>query len=98
MNIHELNLLALGVVWTFWMWLTIGAIRAKVSWFPFTLVVPLVLSVVAIAINRWPPWGTALVTAIHALLWLYVLFLWLQLRRSRRMASHECADEDRDRS
>src|SRR4051812_48602030 len=98
MNIHGLNILALGVVWTFWLWFTIGAIRARVSWFPFTLVAPLVLSVVAIAINRRPPWGTALVTAIHAALWLYVLFVWLQLRRKRRTASHERAHEHRDQS
>ncbi len=94
MNTDFSNLLALGVIWTFWLFVTIGLIREEASWFPFTIVVPMVLSVLAIAINRWwLPWGTTLVVAIHAVLWMYALSVWLQIRRERHASDHHVADE-----
>lgn len=73
------------VVWSFWGLLTLAMIRAGRSWFPFTIVVPFVLSVFGIVVNRWLlPWGTVIIVGIHAGLWLLLIWMWLRDRLAAR--------------
>jgi hypothetical protein len=72
------ELVLLLVVWSFWLFLTASAIRAGVSWCPMTIVPPVVFSVLGSIINWWfPQWGTILMVALHAILWLLLIWVWL---------------------
>lgn len=79
-------LFILLVIWSFWLFLTIGAIRAGRSWFPMTIVPPILLSLLGISVERWfSPWGTIIVVGIHAPLWLFVIWMWLRDRLNHRV-------------
>lgn len=75
------GLLVLLVVWSFWLFLTIGLVWAGRSWFPMTIVPAVLLSLLGVGVNHWLlPWGTIIVAGIHAPLWLVVIWMWLRDR------------------
>ncbi len=79
------TLIVLLVVWSFWLSLTLGLMRAGRSWFPMTVVPPILLSLLGLSVDRWLlPWGTILVVAIHAILWLFLIWMWLRDRFAAR--------------
>jgi len=81
--------LVLLAVWSFWIFITIAAIRARRSWFPFTLVAPIVFSLFGIIINRLlPPWGLILIGGAHVIPWLLLFYIWLK----ERLAGHDRID------
>lgn len=76
-----MNTVLLATVAGFWLLLTVGLIRARRSWAPMTVVAPLVLLLLGIALNHWvAPWGTIAIGLIHVVLCSILVWMWLTER------------------
>jgi len=63
---------------TFWLVLSVGGWWQKKSWFPFTVIMPIALIVLALAVNKFfPGWGNAAVIFLHVILWLLLVYVFV---------------------
>ncbi len=70
--------LLLLVTWAFWLVVTADRIRFGKCWFPMTIAIPLVFSLLGIGINYWlAPWGAVLIVGFHAASCLLLIAAWL---------------------
>lgn len=61
---------------TFWVVLSIGGWWQGRSWFPFTLMAPIVLIGIGVLVNKFLlGWGNAGVTVLHVALWGVLLYV-----------------------
>jgi hypothetical protein len=85
------GLIVLTVVLSFWICLTVGMIRGGGSWFPFTIVVPILLLILGIVVNQWlHSLGTIIIVGIHAVLWLLLIWMWVR----DRLVTRDKVDND----
>ncbi len=64
------------LVASFWVLMSIGLWWQEKSWFPFTVMAPLLLLGVAVLIDKIAPgWGTRGVSVIHIVLWGMLSFI-----------------------
>jgi L-lactate permease len=73
------------IVWPFWVVATIGAVRTRRSWFPFTLIVPAVFTVTGLCLDRlFYPLGIVIAGAVHTVLWVAMIWVLVTDRISRK--------------
>lgn len=83
---------ALTVIASFWIMATVSLWWNHRSWFPFTVLAPLVLFTIATGIDRFLPGvGYLLVVCVHGFLWL--MLLWFVLGDWNKLTRHKASPE-----
>jgi membrane protein YdbS with pleckstrin-like domain len=93
------TLILLAITWAFWLILTVGLACDGKSWFPFTVVAPLLLSVIGFTLERWHQHaGVAFAAIVHgamialmviATLWNGVAVLWKKWHEKKKADSRD---------
>ena len=84
------DLILLGVVWLFWTYIIVELARKGKCWIPVPLFVPLALSTIGLLTNAiFPPWGTILISGLHALLLLCLATFSVLIKVENQMRGKE---------